>query len=78
VPVTDPDIQPVPVTVHGAERSTFVKGLASSGEPATVTGPTIQSVTGKITQAVPVTEINTAIDPVTVTGILARLADEWW
>lgn len=36
------------------------------------------TVTGKNSSPIPVTDMDTLSDPVTVTGILARLADEYW
>ena len=74
---------PIPVAVYRIETEFAPVGESvHSTEPVmvTVTDSAIRAipvmVTGSKFESFPVTGITTAIDPVTVTGILARLPDE--
>lgn len=75
--MNSPHTQPIPVTVAATSSVPITR-------PVSVAGPNLRSipvtVTGKNHPSGPVTGIKTSAVPVTVTvtGILARLADEYW
>ena len=76
-----------PCTNKKEEKPITLSVTVPVTKPVSVTGPVTSpntrrfpvTVTGKNNPSVPVTGMDSLRDPVTVTGILARLADEcWW